>query len=147
MIRVRDAAPGDEADWRALWQGYLQFYQATVPDPVTRFTWQRILDPASPIFARIAERDGMVAGFAVCVLHEGTFVTTPICYLEDLFVDPNSRRGGVATAFIQDLVDLGRARGWSRLYWHTGTNNATARRIYDRFAKADDFVRYQMDLR
>jgi hypothetical protein len=28
------------------------------------------------------------------------------------------------------------------LYWHTRGNNATARRLYDTFIPADDFVRY-----
>ena len=146
MIAIRDAAPGDEAAWRRLWDGYLRFYEASVPDAVTERTWRRILDPASPIFARIAEQDGTVVGFAVCVLHEGTWVTSPICYLEDLFVDPAARGQGAATALLQNLTDLGRARGWSRLYWHTRAGNTTARRIYDRFAEVNDFVKYQMDL-
>jgi GNAT superfamily N-acetyltransferase len=81
------------------------------------------------------------------VLHPGSWVATPICYLEDLFVDPLARGGGVATALIQDLVDLGKARRWSRLYWHTRAGNESARRVYDRFVAADDFVRYELDLR
>jgi GNAT superfamily N-acetyltransferase len=146
-ITVRDAAPADEAAWRRLWAGYLEFYEASVPESVTAMTWRRILDPASPIFARIAEQKGQVAGFAVCVLHEGSWVASPICYLEDLFVDPDARGGGIATALIGNLIELGRARGWSRLYWHTRAGNAAARRVYDRFVGVDDFVRYEMDLR
>jgi hypothetical protein len=44
---------------------------------------------------------------------------------------------------IQDLLDLARARHWSRLYWHTRAGNP-ARRLYDDFAEADDFVRYRV---
>ncbi|HEY8263776.1 MAG TPA: GNAT family N-acetyltransferase, partial [Methyloceanibacter sp.] len=36
--------------------------------------------------------------------------------------------------------------GWSRLYWHTRESNVAARRLYDKFAKADDFVRYRLVL-
>jgi GNAT superfamily N-acetyltransferase len=54
------------------------------------------------------------------------------------------RGRGLGRALIEDLIALGRARGWSRLYWHTRQGNATARRVYDRFVKADDFVRYKM---
>ncbi len=146
-LRIRDAAPSDDKAWRVLWAGYLAFYEERLPDAVTAMTWRRLLDPASPIFARLAERDGRIVGFAHSVLHAGTWTITPTCYLEDLFVDPASRGGGVASALIQDLIDLGRARRWSRLYWHTRTNNETARRVYDRFVKADDFVRYQIELR
>ncbi len=147
MLTIREARPDDEPAWRRLWAGYLTFYEASVPDDVTAHTWARILDADAPIFCRIAERDGVVAGFAVCVLHAGSWVMTPICYLEDLFVDPDLRRGGVAAALIRDLVDLGRAKGWSRLYWHTQSGNAAARRVYDRFIPVGDFVKYEMDLR
>jgi len=85
-------------------------------------------------------------GFSTAVLHEGTWTTAPTCYLEDLFVDPALRGGGVGRALIQNLIDLGRSRGWSRLYWHTQAGNATARRLYDSFVQADDFVRYRLAL-
>jgi len=34
--------------------------------------------------------------------------------------------------------------GWSRLYWHTRAGNLAARRLYDAFVQADDFVRYRL---
>jgi len=143
---VREALPGDEAAWRRLWAGYTSWYKAHVPDDVTAATWARILDPGSAIFCRVAESDGHVVGFAVCILHAGSWVVDPICYLEDLFVDPGARGVGVGSALVQDLIDLGRSRGWARLYWHTQTGNEAARRIYDRFTAVDDCVRYQLVL-
>ena len=68
------------------------------------------------------------------------------CYLEDLFVDPAARGHGIGEALIQDLIDIGRERGWSRLYWHTRASNEAARRLYDKFVHADDFVRYRLIL-
>lgn len=44
---------------------------------------------------------------------------------------------------IADLVDRAKVKGWSRLYWHTRESNP-ARRLYDEFTKADDFVRYRL---
>ena len=41
------------------------------------------------------------------------------------------------------LSDRARANHWSRLYWHTRSDNP-ARRLYDEFVKADDFVRHRM---
>ena len=143
---IRDAKPEDEARWRELWAGYNQDQDAVVPENVTAATWRRILDPAVPMFARMAIRDGAVAGFALSVLHEGSWVTGPICYLEDLFVDPADRRHGVARALIEDLMTMGKARGWSRLYWHADGGNENARRLYDTFIPADKFVRYRLSL-
>ncbi|MGB6936252.1 MAG: hypothetical protein WBE14_06025, partial [Xanthobacteraceae bacterium] len=62
----------DEAAWRELWSGYNAFYQTSVPEAVTARTWQRILDTAASVFGRIAVIDDCVAGFSICVLHEGT---------------------------------------------------------------------------
>jgi len=140
---IRDPSQMDEAAWRRLWSGYNAFYEASVPEQVTDRTWQRILDPASPIFARLAEDDGDVIGFSICVLHEGTWAASPVCYLEDLFIDPDCRGRGAGRLLIRDVVDRARAQRWSRLYWHTRSDNP-ARRLYDEFAKADDFVRYRL---
>jgi GNAT superfamily N-acetyltransferase len=142
-ITVRDPMAADEAAWRVLWSGYNAFYETNIPEAVTANTWQRILDPASAIFARLAIAQGEVAGFATSVLHEGTWSIAPVCYLEDLFVAPQYRGRGVGRFLIQDLVDRGKANGWARLYWHTRSDNP-ARRLYDAFAKADDFVRYRL---
>jgi GNAT superfamily N-acetyltransferase len=142
-MTIRDAKPSDEDAWRRLWAGYNAFYEATVSPEITALTWQRIINGASPIFARIAECDGRIVGFSVSVLHEGTWVSAPVCYLEDLFVEPAYRGKGIGRKLIQDVVDLARERGWSRLYWHTQEQNP-ARRLYDEFIKADNFVRYRL---
>jgi GNAT superfamily N-acetyltransferase len=142
-ISIRDPATVDETAWRELWSGYNAFYETTVPEAVTARTWQRILDPASPIFARLAVVNDCVAGFSISVLHEGTWVIAPICYLEDLFVAPQFRGDGLGRMLIANLVDHAKAKGWSRLYWHTRESNP-ARRLYDEFGKADDFVRYRL---
>lgn len=145
QIVIRDIAPADRADWFRLWAGYNAFYEAEVAPPISERTWQRLLDPGSNLFGRIAEIEGRVLGFSLSVLHEGTWVDAPICYLEDLFVDPGARGQGVGRALIADLVALGRQRGWSRLYWHTREDNP-ARKLYDEFTAADDFVRYRLTL-
>jgi len=140
---IRDPVAADEAAWRSLWSAYNAFYEATVPEHVTARTWQRMLDPSSPVFGRFAVTDDCVVGFCVCVLHEGTWTVAPVCYLEDFFVAPSDRRQGIGRRLIQDLVDRSKANGWSRLYWHTRDDNP-ARRLYDEFAQADGFVRYRL---
>ena len=140
---IRDPSPKDETAWKQLWAGYNAFYQTSVPHAVTDRTWLRILDPSSAIFARLAEAYDEVVGFSVSVLHEGTWTIEPICYLEDLFVDQQHRRLGTGRLLIQDLIDKARTQGWSRVYWHTRADNP-ARRLYDEFVPADDFVRYRL---
>jgi GNAT superfamily N-acetyltransferase len=141
---IRDPKPRDEAAWRRLWAGYVAFYKSEVSEAVTAATWQRLFMPGSHMVGRMAEWEGAVSGFTISIVHPRSWALAPICYLEDLFVDPGLRGRGLGRALIEDLVALGRERGWSGLYWHTQQGNATARRLYDRFAKADDFVRYRI---
>jgi hypothetical protein len=68
---IRDPRPEDEAVWRRLWAGYVDFYEAHVSEDVTAATWRRQLNPNSDFFGRLAERDGAVCGFTVSVLHPG----------------------------------------------------------------------------
>lgn len=143
---IRDALPSDEPSWRKLWAGYVAFYDADVPDAVTARTWERLIRKQDGLLCRVAEISGDVCGFSLSVLHAGTWTAAPVCYLEDLFVAPGHRGRGIGEALIRDLVEMGKAAGWSRLYWHTQAGNAAARRVYDRFAKADDFVRYRLFL-
>lgn len=143
---IRDPAPSDQTPWRKLWSQYNAFYQASISEQTTAETWRRMLDPASPIFGRLSVADDTVAGFTVSVLHETTWAVAPACYLEDLFVAPAFRGRGFGRRLIADLLDRARTKGWSRLYWHTRASNP-ARKLYDEFAAADDFVRYRVLLR
>lgn len=139
---IRAALPSDETAWRGLWRGYCDFYRARLPDEVTHRTWKRILDPDSAVMCIVAEVDGRVVGFANCVVHENTWETQPVCYLEDLFVAPAARGRGAGRALLEWLHNAMRAEGWARLYWMTKADNLQARRLYDQFTLADDFVRY-----
>ncbi|HIE5387751.1 TPA: N-acetyltransferase family protein [Enterobacter cancerogenus] len=144
-VTIRALRAEDYSRWRPLWDGYTQFYGCELDESVTACTWERALNPLSSLFCRVAEIDGKVIGFALCVLHEGTWSTAPICYLEDLFVDEAARGAGAGQALIYALIAEGKAEGWSKLYWVTRENNP-ARKLYDRFGEADDYVRYRISL-
>ncbi|MFY9694091.1 MAG: GNAT family N-acetyltransferase [Xanthobacteraceae bacterium] len=144
-IIIRDPSAADEMAWRELWSGYNAFYEVNIPEAVTAHTWHRLLDPASSIFGRLAITDGEVAGFSLCIVHDSSWTIGPYCYLEDFFVAPRFRGRGCGRSLIRDLMDRAKASGFARLYWHTRANNP-ARRLYDEFAAADDFVRYRLSV-
>ncbi|MBL0372543.1 GNAT family N-acetyltransferase [Rhizobium sp. KVB221] len=146
-LEIRDARPEDELAWRQLWDGYLTFYKVTLDPAVTDSTWKRILDPASAVAMRVAEKDGELAGFAIHLIHPSTWVMHNDCYLEDLYLDSKFRGQGIGRALLDDLVALSKKNGWERLYWHTDEGNATARKLYDTYVKSDGHVRYRMKFR
>ena len=142
-VSIRRIEARDEARWRALWEGYCRFYEHELIEAVTRHTWARIMNPAAPVHAIVAERAGEgVIGMANYIIHENTWTLTPVCYLEDLYVDPERRAAGVGKALIDWLVAQMKQQRWSRLYWNTRENNYRARGLYDKFTPHSDFVRY-----
>jgi GNAT superfamily N-acetyltransferase len=138
---IRDAESTDEMQWRQLWSQYNASYDANIPERTTAETWRRVVDPATPIFGRLLVADDAVAGFSISVLHPTTWAVAPACYLEDLFVAPRFRGRGLGRRLVADLLQRAKANGWSRLYWRTSN---PARKLYDQFTAADDFVRYRV---
>lgn len=64
----------------------------------------------------VALEDGRVIGFAeAAVRHDyvNGCDTSPVLFLEGLFVDPGHRRQGVAAALVAAVADWGRAQGCS----------------------------------
>jgi GNAT superfamily N-acetyltransferase len=143
-VRIRPIEARDETRWRELWDGYCRFYEREPSEPITRHLWDRIMRPDSPVHAIVAERntDPRVIGMANYIIHDNTATLTPICYLQDLFVDPQERAGGVGKALIDWLVEAMKAHGWSRLYWNTKENNYRARGLYDKYTPHSGFLRY-----
>lgn len=145
-LTISTATPGDEAAFRGLWQGFLDYYGQDLPETTTAATWARIVDPGHRMACRLAFLDGVAVGFAIHHHHCSSWVPGDDVYLEDLYVDPAARGRGVGRALIEDLIAIGRANGWHRLYWNTNHDNAAARRLYDSFCADDGHIRYRMTL-
>ena len=143
---IRNAEPNDEAQWRDLWAHYIKFYRGTVPEDATALTWKRILDPHSTIDALVAVHDGILVGICNFLFHDNTWSTQPICYLQDLFVTPQARGGGVAKALILACEQKAKTKGAFRLYWQTQEYNAAARSLYDTITPRSSFIVYRKNI-
>ncbi|MDN3496944.1 GNAT family N-acetyltransferase [Planococcus sp. APC 4015] len=147
MTSILPLTESDRDDWLALWAAYLEFYESEIPSEQTALTFARIVDERHPIQGAIA-RDA--AGRAVGIVHWFTHPTTwsdgPYVYLEDLYVVPDVRGGGVGRRLIGTVTDWARDAGASKVYWLTQSHNATARVLYDKVAADTGFVHYEVDL-
>jgi GNAT superfamily N-acetyltransferase len=142
-VEIRRIEARDEPRWRELFAQYTRFYEREPDEAITRHAWSRITDPAAPVYAIVAENDiDGIIGIANYLLHESTGSLTPVCYLQDLFVDPAMRGDGIGKALIDWLVAETAAQGWSRLYWSTKENNYRARALYDKYTPHSGFLRY-----
>ena len=80
----------------------------------------------------IAEDDGKPVGFALFFHNYSTFLGQPGIYLEDLFVLPEHRGGGVGRLLLERLAQLAVERGCGRLEWAVLDWNVDAIRFYQR---------------
>jgi len=65
----------------------------------------------------LAERDGAPAGYALFFPTFSTFLGRPGLWLEDLFVRPALRGGGIGRALLVHVAQLAVERGCGRLEW------------------------------
>lgn len=147
MTTITPITADDRAEWRALWDGYLTFYEADLDDATTASTFERLIDDGSGIHGAIArDETGACVGIVHWLTHPATWATTDYCYLEDLFVAPDVRGGGVGRALIEHVRAWAHDHGSAKVYWLTAESNTTARALYDRVASRSGMIHYQIDL-
>lgn len=66
--------------------------------------------------------------------------------LDDLYVAPQGRRIGAATALIEALTKIGRERGWTHLRWLVPNDNIPARTFYEKIARNAPWNSFYIDL-
>ena len=136
--------------WNELWQKYLKFYQTSLPDTVTKVTWERIMDPEQNIFSFggywAADGTKELVGFTNFLYHSSTWSEQGYCYLEDLYVEEKFRGKGVGKILIEAVWDDCLRKGVKRLYWKTQDKNKIARIMYDKVAKQSGFIEYEIEV-
>ncbi len=75
---------------------------------------------------------GRAAGFATLFWSWDTTEASRIGTMNDLYVTPAARGGGLAERLIQECLSRCGARGASRLEWMTAPDNTRAQAVYDR---------------
>jgi GNAT superfamily N-acetyltransferase len=147
---IRSVVAADFAQWLPLWDGYNAFYgrsgPTALPAGITRSTWQRFLDPAEPVHALVAERQGRLLGLTHYLFHRSTIHIELISYLQDLYTAESARGRGIGRALIEEVATRSRAAGCARVYWLTHETNQTARRLYDTLATNSGFIVYRRQL-
>jgi GNAT superfamily N-acetyltransferase len=134
----------DRTAWEGLARGYKTFYKTEATPAEYETAWQRLLQRAD-VFGLGAHVDGRLVGITHYLFH--TSVWAPrVCYVQDLFTAPEMRGRGVARALIAAVGDAARAASASRCYWLTHETNATARTLYDKVARFQGFIRYELPL-
>ncbi|WP_251067474.1 GNAT family N-acetyltransferase [Streptomyces sp. ISL-36] len=143
-ITVDRLGPEDREAWERHFRAYIDFYGRTEGPEMYERAWQAFQDDAR-LHALAARLDGRLVGFTHFLVHPSTS-GPDVCYLQDLFTEPEARGKGVAGALIAAVGRWAKTQGCDRVYWNTQESNTTARRLYDKVARNTGFIKYQIDL-
>ena len=130
-VTVRPARAGDEAEILRMIRGLATFEHMPHAVEATEASLRETLFGMNPqVFAHLAEIEGRAVGLALWFLNYSTWTGRPGIYLEDLFVDPDVRRAGIARALFAALAREARARNCVRIDWAVLDSNEEAMRFY-----------------
>ncbi|NNF92000.1 MAG: GNAT family N-acetyltransferase, partial [Boseongicola sp.] len=82
-------------------------------------------------------------GLAHYLFHRHGWSVADVCYLQDLYADPEVRGQGIGRALIEDVYAKADAAGAPSVYWLTQDFNTQARRLYDRIGEVTPFIKYK----
>ncbi|NRB01818.1 MAG: GNAT family N-acetyltransferase [Rhodobacteraceae bacterium] len=142
-VSIRPLARSDRAEWDRLWTDYLAFYETSRPQEIFDTYFERLLgDDPHDFNGLIAEVDGRIVGLTHYLFHRHGWRVENVCYLQDLYADPDVRGMGIGRALIEGVYAAADAAGAPSVYWLTQETNHEARKLYDRIGTLSPFLKY-----
>ena len=141
-VKIRPIENRDFPDWLPLWDGNNLGQR---DEEVTSETWSRLTDPNSAVHGLVAERDGELAGLLHYIIHPTTGSLKDVCYMQDVYTDPNHRKQGIARALIEELANIGKNK-WARIHWFAEADNKAAQHLYQTLGVKLNFTLHVMKL-
>jgi GNAT superfamily N-acetyltransferase len=130
-LQIRGARKSDAGDFLRLVVALANFEKLPPPGAAAR---RRLLRDAFGARAKyrlwIAETDGRVVAYAIFFFTYSSFLARPTLYLADVFVHPDARGRGVATAIMKRLAAEALKNGCGRFEWMVLDWNKPAIRLY-----------------
>jgi GNAT superfamily N-acetyltransferase len=130
-IAIRDATRDDVGLLYSMVQALAEYERA--PELVlgtAAMLEQSLFGPDPAAEAVIAVLDSEAAGFALFYTTFSTWRCRPGLWLEDLFVSPAHRRGGVGSALLTHVARIAVERNYPRMDWSALEWNESALRFY-----------------
>jgi GNAT superfamily N-acetyltransferase len=146
MTDVRRATVEDAAVLgRLLWDFNTEYDTETDDADVLADRFARIL-VLPEIVAVLAERDGEAVGFALVSVRPAIWFDGPVSQLEELYVVPSARSGGIGTRVLALCRRLVRDLGSPEMHINVDEVDVDTRRFYERhgFVNVEDGADHRM---
>jgi GNAT superfamily N-acetyltransferase len=146
-VEILPARTDEIEELLPLIRAYCEFYETEPNDEGLRKMFETLISDPSQGAVFIARDGGTAVGFATLDWKWSSLKAARIGYLEDLFVDPETRGRGIADALIEVCADRCREHGMPAMEWLTAPDNHRAQKVYERTgADSDTYVEYDLEL-
>lgn len=146
-IRIERVGVVDLPLLMPLMRAYCEFYEvAPRDDRLVALSRALIDDPGEGCQLLAWDHDRSPLGFATVYWTWQTLDAARVGVMNDLFVVPEARGGGVGRTLIEHCRGLCRKRGAQKLVWETAPDNETAQRLYDSLgAQSSSWLAYEIE--
>lgn len=142
-MKIRPLQRSDRMIWTSLFSSYAEFYNTEIPEGGFDRVWEWIFDADNDFWCDlIIDANDQPFGFTQYQLMHRSLSGEMVCYLSDLFVEPNNRGQGAGRALIDHVINFARSRNMSNVRWLTQEFNYAGRRLYDSYSPKSDFILY-----
>lgn len=137
-VTIRTATPADTADIQRFVVALAEDEEYPGAVTSTETGLQAALFGDRPIaHALVVEASGRPAGFALYYFAYSTITGRPTLHLEDLYVEPGRRGGGIGLRVLKRLAAIAVERDCARFEWWVLRTNVDAIRFYSRLGARD----------
>lgn len=143
QYRITSDVAAHRSEWERLYSGYAAYYKVDQTAEMRERTWGWIMEGRITCLMAL-DADGRPVGIAHIREFLRPLMSSVGGYLDDLFVDPNLRGGGIVDQLFAAARELGKARGWSVIRWITRDDNYRARAVYDKVATRTNWITYDL---
>lgn len=129
-MQLRIATPGDEAEIISLLREFMAFEKVDLlTDDEFGKVFRTVMAMPERMQFLVAETDEIV-GMLTVLWGYSTWKGKPVASLEDVYVRPEMRSQGVATALLAHAFELAKEKGCARVDLVTETENYPAQALY-----------------
>ena len=141
---IREIQLKDKDQWKKLYRGYADFYKAEINDKILQTVWGWLNDNNHELQGIAYEVDNKIVALAHFRRMPRPLKGQDICFLDDLFVDPQHRGQKIGEKLINRIREISKSRGWSLVRWITRDDNLRAKSLYDRISEKTNWDVYEL---
>jgi len=146
-VTISKVSQLDLSELLPLMRAYCDFYGVEPRDDrLVAMSRSLIEDPSEGVQLIARTEDGKAVGFATIFWGWSTLDAGRQGLMNDLYVVPDVRGGGVGRTLIEHCRGACRKKGVPKLIWETAPDNHTAQRLYDSTgAESSTWMAYEID--